>query len=76
MGPNAIDEIRAGQIELIFGDCFRPVIEQRPRVLAQKLFNPVKAGGCSFQFGGHYFCPPGWAGWFQRVKIFSETRRL
>ena len=52
--PDAIDKIRTGQIELILGDRFRLVIEQRPRVFAQELFNAIKGGRCSFQFGSHY----------------------
>lgn len=53
MGPHAIDEIRTGQVDLIFGYPLRLKIEQRARVLAQQLFNAIERGRCSFEFGSH-----------------------
>ena len=42
LGPDAIDEIRPGQIDLILRDRFRFMVEQRTRVVAQEFFDAVE----------------------------------
>jgi hypothetical protein len=51
--PDAVNEIRAGQLDVIFGNGARRVIKQRAGVCSQQLFYLVKRGAGAFELRGH-----------------------
>src|SRR5205807_10651694 len=58
MRPDAINEIRAGRMDLIFRDRLRRAVEQRACAVSQQFLNLLERCAGAFEFGSHLMTPP------------------
>jgi hypothetical protein len=58
--PDAINEVGAGELQLIFGDGLRGVVEQSAGVRAEQFFDFTKGRTLAFEFGCHKFQSSYW----------------
>src|SRR5438477_10200307 len=56
--PDAINEIRAGRMDLVFRDCLRSMVEQRACAVSQQFLYLLERCAGAFEFGSHLMTPP------------------